>query len=352
MKKFVKALFVALFVAVSLPLANIHAQGKKVVTTFYPVYYLANRIAGDKMEVSMLLDQGQGAHGYESTAQDAVKVQEADLFIYLDDEMEFFVPDLLELVDQNKTKVVKTTEGMTLLAGSDHGVDEHDHEAEEGHDHEAEAGHDHEAEAGHDHEAEAGHDHEAEAGHDHEAEAGHDHEGHHHEYDPHTWLDPKTYAQQAENVKKALVELDPDNAATYEDNAAKLVEELTALDQEYKSSLASLEKRTMIVQHAAFGYLAHAYDLDQVAITGLNTTEEPSAQVIAQMQEFMKEQNSKVIFVDPALSENIAQTVASATDAELLPLRTLEVVTQDEMKAGVDYFSLMRENLQELLKNK
>lgn len=322
MKKFVKALFVALFVAVSLPLANIHAQGKKVVTTFYPVYYLANRIAGDKMEVSMLLDQGQGAHGYESTAQDAVKVQEADLFIYLDDEMEFFVPDLLELVDQNKTKVVKTTEGMTLLAGSDHGVDEHDH------------------------------DHEAEEGHDHEGEEGHDHEGHHHEYDPHTWLDPMTYAQQAENVKKAFVELDPDNAATYEDNAAKLVEELTALDQEYKSSLASLEKRTMIVQHAAFGYLAHAYDLEQVAITGLNTTEEPSAQVIAQMQEFMKEQNSKVIFVDPALSENIAQTVASATDAELLPLRTLEVITQDEMKAGVDYFSLMRENLQELLKNK
>ena len=330
MKKFVKALFVALFVAVSLPLANIHAQGKKVVTTFYPVYYLANRIAGDKMEVSMLLDQGQGAHGYESTAQDAVKVQEADLFIYLDDEMEFFVPDLLELVDQNKTKVVKTTEGMTLLAGSDHGVDEHDH----------------------DHEAEEGHDHEGEEGHDHEGEEGHDHEGHHHEYDPHTWLDPMTYAQQAENVKKAFVELDPDNAATYEDNAAKLVEELTALDQEYKSSLASLEKRTMIVQHAAFGYLAHAYDLEQVAITGLNTTEEPSAQVIAQMQEFMKEQNSKVIFVDPALSENIAQTVASATDAELLPLRTLEVITQDEMKAGVDYFSLMRENLQELLKNK
>lgn len=236
--------------------------------------------------------------------------------------MEFFVPDLLELVDQNKTKVVKTTEGMTLLAGSDHGVDEHDH------------------------------DHEAEEGHDHEGEEGHDHEGHHHEYDPHTWLDPMTYAQQAENVKKAFVELDPDNAATYEDNAAKLVEELTALDQEYKSSLASLEKRTMIVQHAAFGYLAHAYDLEQVAITGLNTTEEPSAQVIAQMQEFMKEQNSKVIFVDPALSENIAQTVASATDAELLPLRTLEVVTQDEIKSGVDYFSLMRENLQELLKNK
>lgn len=336
MKKLVKALFVALFVAVSLPLANIHAQGKKVVTTFYPVYYLANRIAGDKMEVSMLLDQGQGAHGYESTAQDAVKVQEADMFIYLDDEMEFFVPDLLNLVDQEKTKVVKTTEGMTLLAGSDHGVDEHDHEGEEGHDDEGEEGHDEEGEEGHDH----------------EGEEGHDHEGHHHEYDPHTWLDPMTYAQQAENVKNALVELDPDNASTYEENTAKLIEELKALDDEYKNALQAVENRTIVVQHAAFGYLAHAYDLKQVAITGLNSTEEPSAQVIAQMQEFMKEQGNKAIFVDPALSENIAQTVASATDAELLPLRTLEVVTQDEMKAGVDYFSLMRENLQELLKNK
>ena len=300
---------------------------KKVMTTFYPVYYLVEQIAGDKVEVSMLLEGGQGAHGYESTAQDAVKVQEADMFVYLDDEMEYFVSDLLELIHQEKTLVVETTKNLDLLAGSNQA----DSEEHEGHEHE-----DHEHEE-HEHEE-----------HEHE---DHQHE-HSHDYDPHTWLDPMFYAKQAENVKEALIELDPENKEIYEENTKALVEKLSVLDQEFRSNLETLENRTFVVQHAAFGYLAHAYDLSQVAITGLNSTQEPSAKVIAEMQQFMKDQGSKVIYVDPTMSEDISNTVASVTQAELLPLRTLEIVSQEEIEQGLDYFSMMRDNLQELLKNK
>ena len=204
MKLFKKFILFVIAFALIIPGANIHAQDKKtVMTTFYPMYYLASRIGGDAINVEMLLESGQDAHSYESTAKDAVAVQEADLFIYQDDEMEFFVSDLLRIVDQAATQVLESTEGIDLLSG-DHNHEEEEHDHEEGHEEE------------HDHGDE----------HDHE-------EGHSHEFDPHTWLDPNFYSQQAENVKNALIQLDPANKATYTENAEKLSEELTALNEAF-----------------------------------------------------------------------------------------------------------------------
>lgn len=319
-KKFI--LFVVAF-ALIVPGVSVHAQDKKtVMTTFYPVYYLASRIGGEAVNVEMLLESGQDAHSYESTAKDAVAVQEADLFIYQDDEMEFFVSDLLSIVDQAATQVLESTEGIELLSGDhNHEEEEHNHEHEEGHEEE------------HDHEHE----------HDHE-------EGHSHEFDPHTWLDPNFYSQQAENVKNALIELDPANEATYTENAEKLSEELTALNEEFNVGLADLENRTIVVQHEAFGYLAHAYDLEQLAISGLANNAEPSAKQLAEMTNVVNERNIQVIYVDPTTSTTISETVSQATGAELRPLRTLEFITDEEIEQGEDYFSIMRENLAQLTK--
>lgn len=290
------------------------ADKKKVMTTFYPVYYLAQRIAGDKMDVEMLLDGNQDPHDYESSARDAATVQQSDVFIYQDDEMEHFVSDMVKLLDTSKTTIVKSTENIELLAG-----DAHEHE--EGEEHE-----------------------------DHEDHEDHEH-GHSHEFDPHTWMDPMVYAKQAENVKNALVAADPENKETYEANAKALVEELTQLDKEYREQLDALQNKTIVVQHAAFGYLAHAYGLTQEAITGIQTTQEPSAAALAEMQNFVKEHQVKTIFVEPSLSASIAEVVAKASGAELRPLRTLETVSQEEMAKGEDYFTIMRANLAELVNN-
>lgn len=294
-KKFI--LFVVAF-ALIVPGVSVHAQDKKtVMTTFYPVYYLASRIGGEAVNVEMLLESGQDAHSYESTAKDAVAVQEADLFIYQDDEMEFFVSDLLSIVDQEATQVLESTEGIELLSG------DHEHE-----------------------------------------------EGHSHEFDPHTWLDPNFYSQQAENVKNALIELDPANEATYTENAAKLSEELTALNEDFNVGLADLKNRTIVVQHEAFGYLAHAYDLEQLAISGLANNAEPSAKQLAEMTNVVNEKNIQVIYVDPTTSTTISETVSQATGAELRPLRTLEFITEEEIEQVEDYFSIMRGNLAQLTK--
>ena len=281
-------------------------EKKQVMTTFYPVYYLAERIGGDAIEISMLLEGNQNAHDYEASAKDAARTQSSDLFIYQDDEMEYFVSSLFNLIDLDKVQVLETTVGIELLEGDAH---DHDHADEDGHDHD------------------------------------HDHS---HDYDPHTWLDPMIYAQQAANVRDALIELDSANEAVYQANAEALIAELEVLNQEFEEQLAQLDDRRIVVQHAAFGYLTHAYDLEQVAIAGISSTQEPSAQALASMQDFIKSEQISVVYVEPSLDQAIANTVTSVSDVELRPLRTLETVSADEMAEGIDYFSIMRDNLVEL----
>ena len=281
-------------------------EKKQVMTTFYPVYYLAERIGGDAIEISMLLEGNQNAHDYEASAKDAARTQSSDLFIYQDDEMEYFVSSLFNLIDLDKVQVLETTVGIELLEGDAH---DHDHADEDGHDHD------------------------------------HDHS---HDYDPHTWLDPMIYAQQAANVRDALIELDSANEAVYQANAEALIAELEVLNQEFEEQLAQLDDRRIVVQHAAFGYLTHAYDLEQVAIAGISSTQEPSAQALASMQDFIKSEQISVVYVEPSLDQAIANTVTSVSDVELRPLRTLETVSANEMAEGIDYFSIMRDNLVEL----
>lgn len=337
--------FMSVLLACGQPVLSQAKAPLKVQTTFYPVYYLATRIAGDQAEVSMLLDKGQDAHDYDITAKDTASVKAADVFIYQDDQMEFFVKDLLGLIDTNKTRVVKATEGLTLLGqeASDHDADAHGH-GSDAVDHDASEEHSHTVAT----DAPAvDHDHDHDHDHAHHTD-GAGHEGHHHDYDPHTWLDPQIYARQAENIKQALIAADPDNQAIYEKNATTLIDELHQLDAEFKEALADKKGQDMVVQHAAFGYLAHAYGLNQVPIAGLSTTQEPGAEALAKLQDYVKAHHVKTIYVDPASNDAIAKTVAEATGAQLLPLSTLEVVTKEQIKNGEDYLSLMRQNLASL----
>lgn len=122
------------------------------------------------------------------------------------------------------------------------------------------------------------------------------------------------------------------------------------MNEEFNVGLADLENRTIVVQHEAFGYLAHAYDLEQLAISGLANNAEPSAKQLAEMTNVVNERNIQVIYVDPTTSTTISETVSQATGAELRPLRTLEFITEEEIEQGEDYFSIMRENLAQLTK--
>lgn len=114
----------------------------EVMTTFYPMYEFAREVGGDRAHVQMMLAAGEDAHTFEPSAQDVAKVTESDVFVYSSEEMEFWVPSMLESVENPNLTVARAADGIDLHEHHPdhedhdhaHGEDEHHHNHDE-HDH-------------------------------------------------------------------------------------------------------------------------------------------------------------------------------------------------------------------------
>ncbi len=270
------------------------AGSMQVVVGFYPLEFLAERVGGDLVEVSNLAQPGAEPHDLELAPQQIEEIAEADVMLYLSE----FQPAVDDAVAQNAED-----SSLDLLTATDlaEGYEELGHEEEAGEEHE---------------------------------ESG---------LDPHVWLDPTKYAEVATAVAQRMAEADPDNAQAYTDNADTLVDELTALDEQFAEGLADCERDEIVTTHNAFGYLAARYDLEQVGIAGLSPEEEPSAQRLAEIQNFAAEHGTTTIFYEEAVSPEYAQTVADEVGAATEVLSPIEVAGE-----GEDYLSLMQTNLSTL----
>ena len=154
--------------------------------------------------------------------------------------------------------------------------------------------------------------------------------------DPHVWLDPLRYAEVARAIAEALD--DPDAAD-------ELVTELEALDAEFREGLARCRQREIVTSHAAFGYLADAYDLEQIPLTGISPEAEPSARAIEELVRDVEETEATTVFFETLVSPDLAETVGREAGAETAVLDPLEGLSEERLEAGADYFSVMRENL-------
>ncbi|SOD64441.1 zinc transport system substrate-binding protein [Streptomyces zhaozhouensis] len=322
-----------------------------VVASFYPMTYLAERIGGEHVSVSTLTGPGVEPHDLDISPRQTAAVADADLIVYL----KGLQPAVDETVEQSATGEVAEATGFTSLES--HGTEEedgHDHGEDEGHDHD----HEHEGESPEEHaeHADEGHDH-GDEGHAEEehAEEEHDHgeDGHGHDHshdidgmDPHIWLDPTKYAQVAQGVGASLANADPDHMADYERNTAELVEELTALDQEFTEGLAEVEGGTFITTHSAFGYLAARYGLHEESITGLDPEAEPSGARMRELREVAEADGVTTVFFETLVSDDTARTLADDLGLETAVLDPLEGITEDS--PGADYPEVMRANLEAL----
>jgi zinc transport system substrate-binding protein len=154
--------------------------------------------------------------------------------------------------------------------------------------------------------------------------------------DPHVWLDPSLYAKIVGRLGEELGR----TAA-----ADALVDDLVGLDQELEQGLANCERRVIVTGHEAFTYLAARYGLEQIAVTGLSPEAEPSPRDLQGVVEAVRESGATTVFAETLVSPELAETIAREAGAEVAVLNPLEGVTEDERKAGADYFSVMRENL-------
>ena len=364
-----------------------------VVASIYPLGYFTERIGGEQVTVTVLVKPGVEAHGFEPTASDLRTIGAANLVVMNGLELEPWLERALEALEDSDTRVVlEAADESQAIEGVAHGDEGHEEEGE-GHGHEGEGheeegeGHDHEGEGekeegeGHDHEGEGekeegeGHDHEGEGekeegeghgqgegheeegeGHGHEGEGheeegeGHDDEhGHHpHELDPHMWLDPVLAVVQVERIRDALINADADNADLFRENAAALISELNELHAEFSQALANCRHDHFVTSHAAYGYLAARYAVEQIPISGLSPEAEPSPQQLAEITDRVVDLGLGYVLVEPVLAGTLEETIQRETGIELIPIHAIESVTQAELEAHDDYLGLMRDNLASL----
>src|SRR5699024_12677828 len=92
--------------------------------------------------------------------------------------------------------------------------------------------------------------------------------------DPHIWLDPMRMIQMAEIITKELNELQPENKTFFLENLSQFTEKMTVLDEEFSDTLKDKDKKELLVAHDAYGYWEKRYDLEQIPIRGISSSDE------------------------------------------------------------------------------
>lgn len=280
--------------------AEVDSDKLQLVTSFYPLYFFTEQIAGDRAQVYNLTAAGIDPHDYEPSPQDLRLIETADLLISNGAGFETWLDDL-----DTQAPILRSAVGLDLI----------EHQAHEDHHHE---------------------------------EEHHDEEHDHGPLDPHVWLDPILASAQVQYIADALSELDAQNRDFYQANASALQAELAQLDQEFSQALTSCRLDQVITAHAAFAYLAQRYNFEQVAIQGLSHEEEVTAAHLASVAELTKAQQIKYVFFESLLSPKLAQTLAQEVGASVLLFDPLESLDPEQVRAGANYFSVQRQNLQNL----
>ena len=316
MKKMViLGVLISLFVSLSACSMNeVHSDAVivkgpvKVMTSIYPLQYFTKRIGGEKVEVDSLLPPGADAHTFEPTADDMITIAESDLFLYNGVGMESYSEKITNALKGEKTMMKEATVGINLIS----------------------SGHGHEDAHSDDH------------------EDSYEEEHHHGDYDPHVWLDPTRSILMASNVRDALVELRPEEKETFDQNYKELKRELEQLDKEFHAIVEDAEHPEILVSHAAYGYWEDTYGIEQLSISGISPTEEPSQKELKELIETAKKHHIHYVIFEQNVTSRLGKIIQKEMKAEPLTLHNLSVLTDEDIEQDEDYLSLMKQNIETL----
>ncbi|HVM35105.1 MAG TPA: metal ABC transporter substrate-binding protein [Actinomycetota bacterium] len=158
--------------------------------------------------------------------------------------------------------------------------------------------------------------------------------------DPHVWLDPVAMTEIVEEIAARLAEKSPARATAIERRAERTRRDLRALHDDFTAGLRGCERREFVVSHDAFGHLAERYDLEQIAISGLDPEAEPAPGRIAEVADLARDRGVTTIFFETLVSPAVAETIAGEAGLETEMLDPLETEPQEG-----DYLDGMRANL-------
>ena len=293
----------------------------KVFVSILPQKYFVEKIGGDLVDVSVMVQPGANPHNYEPKPRQMVAISKT--MVYFAIGITFEEIWLERIASTNpKMRIVHTEAGIEKIPMLAH----HHHEEESERQHDKDEHH-HEREGDGNKEAELNHD-EKEKHHDTEAEDDHMHHG---IKDPHVWLSPPLVMVQARNILRALEIVDPVNRSAYERNYRDFIMELVVLDEELRKIFAGKkEDLEFMVFHPAWGYFANSYGLEQVPIE--IEGKEPKPAELKDIIEHARERDIKVIFVQPQFSSESAETIAQSIGGQVAVVDPLAADWADNLR--------------------
>jgi len=312
-------------------------EGKITVTSLiFPSYDFARAIAGDRVNLIMLLPPGADSHSFEISPRDIITIRESDIFIYPGGETFRWVDRILDSaeISKRKTKVIKLLDLVDALEDTlVEGMERHEH-----HHHE----HDHDCD--HDHDYECDHDYDCDHDHSHDVPI----------LDEHIWTPPGNARIIAAAITEALCDLDGANAEFYRENAADYFRQLDELDAVFRSIVDGAKRKTIVFgDRFPFRYFADAYGLEYFAAFPSCAAEaEPSAATVGFLINKVKSENIPVVFHMELSNEKVADIISEATGAKKRLLHSAHNVTKREFDSGANYIDLQKANavnLQEAL---
>lgn len=266
-------------------------EGKlKVSVSFDAMREFVAAVGGDKVEIATIIPTGTEPHDFEPKAQDLVALSTANVFVYSGLGMEAWAEEAISAADNAKLVAVEASKGADAIVNTDA------EEIEE-----------------------------------------------HGQYDPHIWLSLKGAELEVKNIKDALVQADPSNQDYYEANCDEFISQLESLYNEYSGKFQSVEKKSFVTGHAAFGYLCRDFGLEQNSVEDVFAEGEPTAQQLSELVEYCKANQVSTIFAEEMASPEVSKTLANEVGAEVDTVYTMESAEDD-----LTYLERMESNLSKI----
>ncbi|MDP3267037.1 MAG: zinc ABC transporter substrate-binding protein [Sulfuricurvum sp.] len=271
-----------------------------VIVSTFSLYEAAHEVGGDLIDVEAIVPLGSDPHMFSPNPKQVAEISTSSLFVYNGAGFETWAENMKKTLPST-THVIDMSQYVTLRVSQE---DAHENHEEHAH--------------------------------------------HHGANDPHYWLDIDNMIKMVKTLEVEFSKLVPVKESQFHKNATAYLSKLEALKIDYTMGLSECKNRTLITNHDAFGYLAHANNLKNISIIGLSSDEQPSAKIISEVIALVKEHGIKTIFFEEMINDNVAHTIARETGATAQPLQPLENISEDELKSHQTYESIMRANLAKL----
>jgi ABC-type Zn uptake system ZnuABC Zn-binding protein ZnuA len=274
--------------------------GTTVAATTTIIADLARNVAGDRLNVTSIIPPGADPHDFEPTPDDVETIADASLVLAHGLDYDGWARGLAEQSGTD-ARFVEVTAGVTLIAGDGHAHDHDEHEDE------------------------------------------HDE----HDDDPHVWFDVANVKVMTENIRDALIELDPEGKTAYDANAAAYLDQLDELDDWIHTQVATIPEgaRKLVTSHEAFGYYVAAYGFEYVGtvMQSLDSQAQPSAQQVDDLLKLIEAEDVRAIFTESTINPDLTETIATEAGIDVVTDLYSDSLSDDGSETDT-YIGMMRHN--------